>query len=226
LYDWADPEENSGVGDVVVTNGKAIRRVPYSGRTMQKNQDDKVIFHIDEYEIRLKEGLYRLIIKDTKGYRLPNFQVIAGETVNFNIPQYRFAWDEICNGDVKMLKSFHYDESHRDQLRKYSKPPYKKIQTDVFVLEKPFDMVVRYCGRERKGEALDYKFAQIYYKNYYVEADIVILNKAEMQIEAIVREASPTNEFRAPIIHIDGNNISPGTAKLIFDLQTGKLLDQ
>lgn len=224
-YKWADPKDIGERYEILITNGSFTRKVPYLERSLQRDENGNIIYHTDEYKIRLRKGVYRLIIQGVKNYRLANFRVGTGETVNFNIPQDMFAWDEICNGDSRILMMFDSEESYRAQLRKYSRPPYRKIRREVFVLEKPFEMVVRYCGLEKRGTVLRYKDAQVYYKNYYIEAPLLILRKDKMQIEAIAREKSADRDYYPAYIEINGNKtIESGT--LIFDLRTGQILNR
>lgn len=210
-YEIVAPKENEEVYEVFVQNGKFSKRIPFIGRSIQKDQDGNSLYHVDKYEIRIKKGLYRLFIKNVESYKLPIFLIKPGEPIHFHIPQFRFAWDMICQEKQQILRTFHDERPLSDQLKQYSKPPYSKIRTDVLILEKPFEMVVRYCGRERKGTATYYKSAQVYYKNYYISAETLILQTDSLRLTATGTDESPI------LVEINGKEIEE-KAKFSVDL--------
>jgi hypothetical protein len=186
-YSVEESDNNTEKYTFFLKGKNSVDKIPYERRIPQKNAIGDTTFHIDEYEIHVPPGIYKIVFKNYKNYKLPNFEVNPGSTVHFLIPQYRFAAEENClNGQRGIPLHGGDDAEEREKRLRHA----KRLSTEVFVLYRPFEAAVQYCGRERTGNVVHYKSARMYYKNIFIDADDLLLNK-----DTMIVEAKGSNEF-------------------------------
>ncbi len=218
-YEYVASQADEPNEDIFLRGLRLFIKIPYKGRTILKNKDGVAEFHIDNYEITVPTGFYRLVIKGVERYRLANFYVKPGGTNKFSIPRFRWAWTELCKEDQRIMRMYNSEESHAKQHRAYSRPPYKRLRTEVLILDKPFEIVVEHCGKQIKDEVLRYNSAHLYFKNYYIAADEITVDKKNRRLIATGSEASPI------LVQISGEEIGE-KEKFTLDLRaTGEWLN-
>ncbi|MBK7704297.1 MAG: hypothetical protein IPJ30_00620 [Acidobacteria bacterium] len=175
-----------------------MRRLTYDGRDSEKNEASDMLGYEtgdlkfkDRYRIRVSPGIYRIIIKGFENYRFANFRVSDGETTKFQINEDSFAWDTICRGSILILKTIDNLEPRSRQERRYRSRPYRPVSTDRILLEAPFEFVVRHCGKKNKGSRTFYKSAEVNYRNVFIDAEDLVVDRRSFILEAMGSEQIP-----------------------------------
>ena len=146
--------------------------------------------HVDRYELQVKPGMYRILVPAIPDYRLANFRVAPGETFSLYLPQFRFAVSEVCKNDELFLKTYSSETSLEEQEKIYSSLPFHGLRTDVLSVNPPFETVLRFCGKYGgKGDITYYRAVSVYYKNYYILADEVQIDRNKRTLKAIGKKA-------------------------------------
>lgn len=139
---------------------------------------------IDKFEIRVPPGSYRVQFKGLEQYLLPTFNVGANETYTFRLPQERLLNPDVCMNEDIYTKTFFVGETDRDYEKRYREEPFHKLESDVVAMDTPYEMVVQYCQKSLKGDSVHYGPSRFYYKNFYVEANDVSIDRTLRRVEA------------------------------------------
>jgi hypothetical protein len=182
-YDYAVQEKEEVALKIHIKGAKTTRRVTFVGRNVVRNAQGEDEYHIDEYEVKVIPGVYRIIVPEFRGHKMANFFITAGDVVRFRIPVSRLAAQMICRENTRILKVYNSETPSSDQDKRYALPPYSKVRSEARKVAPPFDMTIRYCSMERVGEKTVYKGAEVYYKNYYVIAPTIILSRDTLELE-------------------------------------------
>jgi hypothetical protein len=141
--------------------------------------------YVDTYEIVISPGVYGLKIKNEEHFRLPNFYVGANEDYNVYLPKNRVIAPRVCMNDDIYVKVLDAGESDREYKRKYQDDPWHELETEVVGLHDPFEAVINYCRKDLQDDKVLYKGVTFYYKNTYVEAQELSIDRKRRKVEAL-----------------------------------------
>jgi hypothetical protein len=213
-YSFVKESENSQIPKILLRGKGFTRQVPYVKRITNKDLNGIDEYHLDMYSISIPAGVYTLLITDLKNFKFPNFSVEPKKKLEIVIPQFRFSYQEICEKDKRMLKTYSYEESEKIQKKRYKRYPYKKISTEIFIAKKPFDVVIQHCGKRKVGNGIEYSDARFFYQNTFIGANRLIINKKKLTVEAIGIETEPAL--------LQSGSLESEKKKIFFDLKTNK----
>lgn len=141
--------------------------------------------YIDKFESKVISGFYRLFIKNHKQDRFANFQVRPNENYVIYVPKDRVGVPNICMDEDIYVKILQDGESLRDYEERYRKEPFHDLLTDILPLDEPFEMVIQYCQKYQEKNVVRYKGARFYYKNLYVVANEVLVDRKLRKVEVV-----------------------------------------
>lgn len=128
--------------------------------------------HVARYQKELPPGRYSLSIKDNEDYLLPSFLLEAGETYTINVPIARLPLSGYaCVGGIFL------GDREND-------PNGKPVKAEIYKTGGPFDIAIHFCASEQRGDTIVYKPARIYYKEFYVDADVIEIDRLARTITA------------------------------------------
>lgn len=155
---------------IYAISGMKKYKLKYMGHTYE-SEAEKLGYQA-RYEKRLPPGSYTLSIKGNEDYLLPGFQLAAGESYTINIPIARLPLSSYaCFGGI-----FVYNEKEfTDRL---------PLRAEIFKTGGPFDISIHFCAAQRQNDTIVYKPARIYYKDYYIDADTIEIDRIERTITA------------------------------------------
>ena len=133
--------------------------VPRVARTEKENPVTGSVLDVDQYEIQLPPGTYELKIEGIPGFRLPKFKVVAGELIDFTLPQYQFAWRLACY-DHLMAVWMNYDDLETPIVQ-------RPVEIETRTLDRASSAVIYHCGKLTAGEITNYASGRIFVKNHF-----------------------------------------------------------
>ena len=211
---YKNPEEvdDDGAYRLFLMNKRTRLSIPNIGRIGARDETSKEEYNIDKYEIRVTPGVYSIGIENLENYKLSNFRVNSGQTTNFVIPEYQFAWDNVCYGNMMILKTVEYREN---PLPKEFRE--KPVKVDRITLDPPFFAIVYYCGKKKNGTTVTYSSGKIYYKNHFFRTTSLVIDKAGHKLTAKGDDDLPVDYV------IDGGEMRK-KKEIIFDLRSNSVI--
>lgn len=211
-YDVIPYDENNERYSVHLI-GLESRQMLFQRRIIEKSAEGVPRGHVDEYELDVRPGIYRIQIKKFDSFKLPTFRVTAGGSISFTFPQFRFAFDEICrNGDF-VLKEFGGEASKFEQEKTFSKPPFSTVSVSLLGIKDSFYAVIYSCSKRQVNQITSFSAARAYYKNHYFEGRSIVVDRKQMTLSIEGSKETPAS-FR-----INGGPLME-QEKVIFDLRT------
>lgn len=129
--------------------------------------------YVARYQKELPPGRYTLSVKDNEDYLLPSFLLAPGETYRINVPIARLPLSGYaCFGGVFL------DNKDKD-------PDGILVRAELFETGGPFDISIHFCSSEQNNGKIIYKPARIYYKEFYIDADVIEIDRVGRTITAI-----------------------------------------
>jgi hypothetical protein len=165
-------------------------------------------YYIDTFEIDVPPGIYRIVIKENKEFKLPRFQVEQGKVFQLYIPQSRIFSRSICQMGRLRSTTEVYGQSKSSAKRNAKE--FQKSSVELVSPQNSDEIAIRFCGKTVTGGEISYTSVRVQFKNMYIVADKLILDPTNRRLYF-------SNEFGSPFVEIDGKN-HPNVTGEVFEL--------
>jgi hypothetical protein len=182
---------NKGKVRVVITSmDDDDRRKPFQVFLERDGVLHEMQYSHNAFMANVREGLYNVVLKgnfgEDRSYRRANFNVAQGKTVSLRIDLYDASENQICNerfGRVMIPNDARLEDSEFT-------PSF-----DTFVVDSPFNLVVKYCGKQSQEGVMTYSFALVTYKNFTASTEKLIFDKSKMVLRFQSGKKPGWNDF-------------------------------